>query len=87
MAISLPADQRNDARNGSTQQYAAPSAAAFEAQIAALRDTAELLRGQLDDLRKDRDHWRDQAQAVTRQLADARQAEPPVKRSWWRRLA
>ena len=24
------------------------------------------------DVRKDRDHWRDQAQAVTRQLADAR---------------
>jgi hypothetical protein len=78
-----PADQRNDARNGSTQQYATPSAVGLEVQIAALRDTAELLRAQLDDVRKDRDHWRDQAQAVTRQLADARQPEP-TKRRWWR---
>ncbi len=79
------ADDRNAARNGATQQYAAPSAVAFETQIAALRDTAELLRAQLDDVRNDRDHWRDQAQAVTRQLADLRPAAEPVK-PWWRRL-
>ena len=79
--------QRNDARNGSMQRDATPPAAAFEAQIATLRDTAELLRAQLDDVRTDRDHWRDQALAVTRQLADLRPAPEPVKRPWWRRLA
>ena len=70
-----PADQRN----GSTQHYAIPPAAAFEAQIAALRDTAELLRAQLDDVRQDRDHWRDQAQAVTRQLADQTSKPSPAE--------
>lgn len=81
-----PAELRSDADNGATQRYAPPAAPAIEAQIAALRDTAELLRVQLDDVRKDRDHWRDQAQAVTRQLADAR-AATPAPRPWWRRLA
>ncbi len=79
-----PADQRSDARNGSTQQYAAPHAPAYEAQIAALRDTAELLRAQLEDVRNDRDHWRDQAQAVTRQLADTRQNQTATRRRWWK---
>ena len=50
--------------------------ALLEAQICALKDTAALLRTQLEDTRTDRDHWRDQAQAVTRQLADARPARP-----------
>ena len=84
------ADQRNDARNGSTQQYATPPTAVVEAQIAALRDTAELLRAQLDDVRKDRDHWRDQAQAVTRQLADQTSKPAPAevpRRRWWQRRA
>src|SRR5450830_1119571 len=54
----------------------AETAALLEAQICGLKDTAALLRSQLDDTRQDRDHWRDQAQAVTRQLADARPAQP-----------
>jgi hypothetical protein len=79
-----PAELRTDAGTDATQRYAPPPAA-IEGQIAALRDTADLLRAQLEDVRKDRDHWRDQAQAVTRQLADAR--TPASRRSWWRRLA
>jgi len=55
--------------------------------IKALRETAELLRAQLDDCRKDRDHWRDQAQAVTRQLADASAKVAEPVRPWWKRLA
>jgi hypothetical protein len=39
---------------------------ALEAQIAGLREAAELLRRQLDDVRTDRDAWRDQAQAGQR---------------------
>jgi hypothetical protein len=40
--------------------------AALSAQIGALRDTADLLRAQLDDMRQDRDHWRTQAEATQR---------------------
>ena len=58
------------------------------AQIAALRETTDLMRAQLEDVRKDRDHWRDQAQAAIRQLADApASATPePDPRRWWKRL-
>jgi excisionase family DNA binding protein len=82
-----PPAERSEASNGATQRYAPPAAQAIDVQIAALRDTAELLRAQLDDVRRDRDHWRDQAQAITRQLADARKVQPTEVRPWWRRLA
>jgi hypothetical protein len=69
------------------QQRAQVAEAMLAGQITALRETAELLRAQLDDVRKDRDHWRDQAQAVTRQLADARAPQPAeTPGPWWRRL-
>ena len=57
--------------------------AVLEAQIAGLRDTAELLRRQLDDVRQDRDAWRETAQAGQRLLA------APARKSWrwWRRRA
>jgi excisionase family DNA binding protein len=70
-----PAEPRSGAlaaNMAAAQQYAAVRAAALEAEIMGLKTTAELLKAQLDDTRQDRDHWRDQAQAVTRQLADAR---------------
>lgn len=63
---------RSDAGTTATQRDAAPNAAALEAEISGLKSMADLLRAQLDDTRQDRDHWRDQAQAVTRQLADLR---------------
>jgi hypothetical protein len=70
------------------QQRAQVAEAILASQITALRETADLLRAQLDDVRKDRDHWRDQAQAVTRQLADACAPQPLVEtpKPWWRRL-
>jgi hypothetical protein len=52
--------------------------AILEAQISGLRETADLLRRQLDDVRTDRDHWRDAAQAGQRLLAHAE------RRPWWR---
>jgi hypothetical protein len=58
-----------------------PATEVLEAQIAGLRETADLLRSQLDDVRTDRDHWREQAQAGQRLLAHAE------RRPWWRRLA
>ena len=46
--------------------------AALETQITALKDVNVLLREQLDDTKKDRDAWRQQAESNQRLLADAR---------------
>ena len=46
--------------------------AALEAQIGALKEVGSLLREQLEDVRKDRDAWRAQAEANQRLLVDAR---------------
>jgi hypothetical protein len=68
----FPAVQKNDP----TQQVATGTeqvgTAAQEAQIAALRDISGLLRDQIEDLRKDRDAWRGQAESNQRLLSDAR---------------
>jgi hypothetical protein len=57
---------------------------ALQAQIDGLRQVSELLRAQLDDVRADRDAWRDQAQAGQRLLAPPER--PPRRVPWWRRL-
>ena len=64
-----PAVRRNDAEEDAKQQYAPPAAIPFDAQISAMRDVADLLRTQLDDVRKDRDHWRSQAETIARQIS------------------
>ena len=46
--------------------------AIFDARITALRDMAEFMREHLEDVRKDRDAWRAQAEANQRLVADAR---------------
>ena len=46
--------------------------AALEAQISTYKDISGLLREQLDDVRKDRDAWRTQAEANQRLLVDGR---------------
>jgi hypothetical protein len=46
--------------------------AALEGQISALKEVRSLLREQLDDVRKDRDAWRIQAESNQRLLVDAR---------------
>jgi hypothetical protein len=61
-----------------TQHDATPVLAA---QIAGLKEVADLLRAQLEDVREDRDRWREQAAVVARQLPDQRE-----RKSWWRRL-
>jgi hypothetical protein len=45
--------------------------AAFQAEITALREMANLLRSQLEVVQKDRDVWREQAQTAQRLLTDA----------------
>ena len=46
--------------------------AILDARIAALKDMAELMRERLEDIRKDRDAWRGQAEANQRLVVDAR---------------
>jgi hypothetical protein len=59
-------------------QETTAATAAFEAQIAGLKEVADLLRNQLDDTRRDRDHWRSQCERMT-PIADQR----PAPRRWW----
>jgi hypothetical protein len=63
-------------KNDTTKQVATgieqAETAAHQAQIAALKDISGLLREQLEDLRKDRDAWRGQAESNQRLLIDAR---------------
>ena len=63
-------------RDGDLKQAAtaiAPVAmAALEAQIGALKEVSTLLKEQLEDIRKDRDAWRTQAESNQRLLVDAR---------------
>lgn len=58
-------------------QRAQAAEAVLTAQIAALRETADLLRAQLEDVRRDRDAWRGQAERLL---------PAPAPRPWWRRL-
>jgi len=46
----------------------------------------ELLNGQIEDLRADRDNWRKQAERTTLLLEDQRQKVETRKRNWWARL-
>jgi predicted site-specific integrase-resolvase len=46
--------------------------AILDARISALKEMAELMREHLEDVRKDRDAWRAQAEANQRLVADAR---------------
>jgi hypothetical protein len=75
-----PADR---AGNGAAERGATANETALEAQIAALRDVSELLRQQVDDMRADRDAWRDQAQAGQRLLAAPERTQ---RAPWWRRI-
>jgi ArsR family metal-binding transcriptional regulator len=45
---------------------------ALEGQISALKEVSSLLKEQLEDVRKDRDSWRTQAESTQRLLVDAR---------------
>jgi hypothetical protein len=73
-----PLQQRGSSIGHSIGQRAAPhEAGAGRGETEALKRENALLREQVDDLRKDRDHWRQQATAL---LTDRRQAGP---RSFW----
>jgi hypothetical protein len=56
--------------------------AKLESEITAPKGVSDLLRSQLNDVRTDRDAWREQA---ARLALPAPEVEP--KRPWWKRLA
>jgi hypothetical protein len=68
----FPPVQQNDPTKQVATGIEQVGTAAQEAQIAALREVSGLLRDQLEDLRKDRDAWRGQAESNQRLLIDAR---------------
>lgn len=57
------------------------TAALLEVELAGLREILRRADAQADELRQDRDKWRNQAESTQRLLADQR------PRSWWRKLA
>ena len=52
------------ARPAAARRYAANDPAMFEAQVAGLTLIAEPLRDQLEDMRRDRDAWRDETNGL-----------------------
>jgi hypothetical protein len=71
-----PVTQRAD---GEAPHYHAT--AALEAEIAGLRQVGELLRGQLEATRQDRDRWAEAATIALRALPEPAKSH----RFWWRR--
>ncbi|MGH6865729.1 MAG: hypothetical protein ACREDO_06080, partial [Methyloceanibacter sp.] len=69
----FPAIEANNALKQDATPRERPETAALEAQLTALKDIGSLLREQIEDLRKDRDAWRGQAESNQRLLIDARQ--------------
>jgi hypothetical protein len=68
----FPATNKNAAMKQDATDLERVAAAALEAQIGAMKEVGSLLREQLEDVRKDRDAWRAQAEANQRLLIDAR---------------
>ena len=60
--------------------------AGLEAQGEALHKAARLLRAQADEVRVDRDYWREQARQLALSQQQLLQARTP-RRWWWRRSA
>jgi hypothetical protein len=60
------------AQRGDTEAPHYHAAAALEAEIAGLRQVAELLRRQLEATRQDRDRWAEAATAALRTLTPAK---------------
>ena len=59
--------------------------AGLEAQGEALHKAARLLRAQADEVRVDRDYWREQAQQLTLHLSQQQLVQASTPRRWWRR--
>jgi hypothetical protein len=73
--VYLPAPQRS--APDAPQRETMPT---LEAQIAGLREVADLLRAQLDETRRDRDKWADAATAALRALPTPAESLPTRSR-------
>ena len=67
-----PAEEASSETVAATSLVVQDETLALEAEIAGLKNVAELLREQLDETRRDRDAWRHQAEASQRLLSDNR---------------
>ncbi len=65
MALTL-AEAARETGPRAVHQASYPDTATYEAQIRGLKQIADLLRSQLDNVRQDGDRWREQAQAEAR---------------------
>jgi hypothetical protein len=61
--------------------------ATTQVELTGARQLIELLKVQVEDLRGNRDGWRQQAEASQRLLTHVQQVPEPALRSWWKRLA
>ena len=68
----FPATPKDGDMKQAAMAIAPVAMAALEAQIGALKEVSSLLKEQLEDIRKDRDAWRTQAESNQRLLVDAR---------------
>jgi hypothetical protein len=68
----FPATPKDGDLKQAAMAIAPVAMAALEAQIGALKEVSNLLKEQLEDVRKDRDAWRTQAESNQRLLIDAR---------------
>ena len=92
--VSEPVSERSNEtlRNPKRNEHNTASSAVAEAELDGARLLIKTLQDQLEDIRSDRDGWRQQAEAALRQaesaqrlLTDDREAAAP--RPWWKRLA
>jgi hypothetical protein len=72
-----PVSQVDDTR---TATESASDTAGLRREIEVLRERLAEKDGLIDDLREDRDRWREQATRLLPAL------QPAVRQSWWRRL-
>ena len=85
---------KNRTRPVLAERYATPKNTDAEPkEVAVLRELLAEVRGERDQLRTDRDHWREQAERMTLLLTHQPPASPteapqtpPARSSCWRRL-
>lgn len=68
----FPATPKDGDLKQAAMAVAPVAMAALESQVNALKEVSSLLREQVEDIRKDRDAWRIQAESNQRLLVDAR---------------
>jgi hypothetical protein len=60
--------------------------AVLEAQGEALHKAAKLLRAQADEVRLDREHWREQAQRLAVRVSEQQMLQVPNPCRWWSKV-